>query len=376
MAIATRAGGLGTLRTRRIGGHLPALRPQSHHHAELLLCAAPAAAGRQHRHHISPPLSSSSPPSPARCWGSMSLHSPLDRRRLLVLPACCWPAQPSPSGISLGAGLALLSGPLLGAHHRHLAPDQRHGIQPYDPVLLFPGGRLVVLGATMPSLWIEPSFSTIGSGSSSSASPAASASTADNQAFRYGEASMVAPLDYTQRSLRATLMAFCCFGDIPSWLCSGRPGPASSPAAFISRGARHMLAPRAPQPRPDQPPGQSRAYPAQLSPPGPGLVHLGLGVFWDVGGRCRLQATRRRWWGAIRWPRSCSSPASPRPSSRSSCSRWPRAGSSPSPHARAGWAGMCSAASPSAATAVSFVACLRPAAFGGCLWPSPSSALC
>ena len=54
--------------------------------------------------------------------------------------ACCWSVQPSPSGISLGAGPGAAPGSLLGAHDRHLAQisgtESSHTIR-----LLLPGGR-------------------------------------------------------------------------------------------------------------------------------------------------------------------------------------------------------------------------------------------
>ena len=131
----------------------------------------------------------------------------------------------------------------------------------------------MVLGATMPTLWVQPSFHDwiwfIVVGLSGSFGQFCY-----NQAFRYGEASMVAPLDYLS-IVWATLMGFVVFGDIPSWLVLGGAA-SSSPAASISRGARPCW-PRAPASG-----RMSRLVKAghiRRSFPLRGLVYMGLGVF-------------------------------------------------------------------------------------------------
>jgi len=126
--------------------------------------------------------------------------------------------QPSPSGISLGAGLALLSG--LCWALTIVTSRQISGTESSHTILFYYSlAVVIVLGATMPSLWIEPSlhdwiwFIVVGiSGSFGQF--------CYNQAFRYGEASLVAPLDYLS-IVWATLFGFVIFGDIPSSLVLG-----------------------------------------------------------------------------------------------------------------------------------------------------------
>jgi drug/metabolite transporter (DMT)-like permease len=213
--IATRAGGIGTLRTRRIGGHL--LRSAlnlttmlSFYYALRLLPLADSIAI-----NFAAPLFVTALSGPMlgehvgiRRWSAVAFG----------FAGVLLAVQPSPSGISLGAGLALLSG--LCWALTIVTSRQISGTESSHTILFYYSlAVVIVLGAAMPSLWIEPSlhdwiwFIVVGiSGSFGQF--------CYNQAFRYGEASLVAPLDYLS-IVWATLFGFVIFGDIPSWLVLG-----------------------------------------------------------------------------------------------------------------------------------------------------------
>jgi len=213
--IATRAGGIGTLRTRRIGGHL--LRSAlnlttmlSFYYALRLLPLADSIAinfaARLFVTALSGPMLGEH--VGIRRWSAVAFG----------FAGVLLAVQPSPSGISLGAGLALLSG--LCWALTIVTSRQISGTESSHTILFYYSlAVVIVLGATMPSLWIEPSlhdwvwFIVVGiSGSFGQF--------CYNQAFRYGEASLVAPLDYLS-IVWATLFGFVIFGDIPSWLVLG-----------------------------------------------------------------------------------------------------------------------------------------------------------
>ena len=200
--IATRAGGIGTLRTRRIGGHL--LRSAlnlttmiSFYYALRLLPLADSIA-----------INFAAPLFVTALSGPMLGEHVGIRRWIAVafgFAGVLLAVQPSPSGISLGAGLALLSG--LCWALTIVTSRQISGTESSHTILFYYSLAVVVaLGATMPSLWIEPSFHDwiwfIVVGISGSFGQFCY-----NQAFRYGEASMVAPLDYLS-IVWATLFGF------------------------------------------------------------------------------------------------------------------------------------------------------------------------
>ena len=213
--IATRAGGIGTLRTRRIGGHL--LRSAlnlttmlSFYYALRLLPLADSIAI-----NFAAPLFVTALSGPMlgehvgiRRWSAVAFG----------FAGVLLAVQPSPSGISLGAALALLSG--LCWALTIVTSRQISGTESSHTILFYYSlAVVIVLGVTMPSLWIEPSFHDwlwfIVVGISGSFGQFCY-----NQAFRYGEASLVAPLDYLS-IVWATLFGFVIFGDIPSWLVLG-----------------------------------------------------------------------------------------------------------------------------------------------------------
>jgi drug/metabolite transporter (DMT)-like permease len=215
VGIATRAGGIGTLRTRRIGGHL--LRSAlnlttmlSFYYALRLLPLADSIA-----------INFAAPLFVTALSGPMLGEHVGIRRWLAVafgFAGVLLAVQPSPGGISPGAALALLSG--LTWALTIVTSRQISGTESSHTILFYYSlAVVVVLGAAMPSLWIEPSFHDwiwfIVVGISGSFGQFCY-----NQAFRYGEASLVAPLDYLS-IVWATLFGFAIFGDIPSWLVLG-----------------------------------------------------------------------------------------------------------------------------------------------------------
>lgn len=210
--ISTRAGGIGTLRTRRPGGHLLrsvlnlttmltfyyALR-----RLPLADCIAIGFASPLFTTALSVPMLGERV-GPRR-WIAVAIGF---MGVLLVV-------QPTGTGIGLGAALALLSAlcwSLTQVTSRQMSTtESSHTILFYYSVSV-----VIVLGATMPWLWIEPRgldwlwFLVVGVAGSFG-------QFCYNQAFRYGEASMVSPFDYTGL-IWATLFGFIIFGDLPSWI--------------------------------------------------------------------------------------------------------------------------------------------------------------
>ena len=153
MAIATRAGGLGTLRTRRIGGHL--LRSAlnlttmlSFYYALRLLPLADSIA-----------INFAAPLFVTALSGPMLGEHVGIRRWIAVgfgFAGVLLAVQPSPSGISLGAGLALLSG--LCWALTIVTSRQISGTESSHTILFYYSlAVVVVLGATMPTL-VDPTL--------------------------------------------------------------------------------------------------------------------------------------------------------------------------------------------------------------------------
>jgi drug/metabolite transporter (DMT)-like permease len=234
--IATRTGGIRTLRTRRISGHL--LRSVvnlttmlSFYYALRLLPLADSIA-----------INFAAPLFVTALSGPLLGEHVGPRRWLAVafgFGGVLLAVQPSPSGISLGAALALLSG--LCWALTIVTSRQISDTEPSHTILFYYSlAVVIVLGTAMPRLWIEPSlhdwiwFIVVGiSGSFGQF--------CYNQAFRYGEASAIAPLDYLS-IVWATLFGFVIFGDIPSWLVLG--GAVCIVASSIYIAHREALAAR------------------------------------------------------------------------------------------------------------------------------------
>jgi drug/metabolite transporter (DMT)-like permease len=227
--IARRVGGLATLRTRRFAGHLvrSALNLTTmltfYYALRLLPLADTIAIG------FAAPLFTTALSGPVlkervgvRRWAAVMLGF---FGVLLIV-------QPSSHGINLGAVLALISSlcwSLTQITSRQLsATEPSHTILFYYSVVI-----VVVLGVAMPTVWITPRgldwlwFLVCGLAGSFG-------QFCYNQAFRYGEASMVAPLDYTGL-VWATLMGFIVFGDLPTWLILGGAGVIICSSLYIAR---------------------------------------------------------------------------------------------------------------------------------------------
>jgi drug/metabolite transporter (DMT)-like permease len=140
--------------------------------------------------------------------------------------------QPSMTGISLGAGLALFSSlcwALTIITSRQIsATESSHAILFYYSVSVVIG-----LGALMPAVWIEPAgrdwiwFAVAGVAGSFG-------QFCYNQAFRYGEASLAAPFDYVS-IVWAMLFGFVVFGDIPTWLVIAGAACIVASSIYIAR---------------------------------------------------------------------------------------------------------------------------------------------
>ncbi|HEY7690298.1 MAG TPA: DMT family transporter [Dongiaceae bacterium] len=123
--------------------------------------------------------------------------------------------QPSGAGLSTGTLLALSSAFLYALTlitSRQLSSTERsHTILFYYSCVV-----IVVLGAFMPWYWHTPSWEHwllfIVSGIAGSFGQFFL-----NQAFRYAEASLIAPLDYTGM-IWAILFGFWVWGDVPTWI--------------------------------------------------------------------------------------------------------------------------------------------------------------
>jgi len=140
--------------------------------------------------------------------------------------------QPTAHGINSGAVLALISAfcwSLTQISSRQLSTtESSHTILFYYSIAI-----MVVLGAAMPKVWVTPQgldwlwFLVCGIAGSFG-------QFCYNQAFRYGEASMVSPLDYTGL-VWATLMGFLVFGDLPTGLILGGAAVIIVSSLYIAR---------------------------------------------------------------------------------------------------------------------------------------------
>jgi len=227
--IATRAGGIATLRTRRLGGHLMrsavnlatmltfyyALRVMPLANAIAISFGAPlfvtALAGPMLAEKVGP-----------RRWAAVAFGF---IGVLLVV-------QPGASGIGYGAALALLSAlcwALTMITSRQIsATESSHTILFYYSLAV-----VMVLGAAMPRLWVNPTpgdwiwFIVAGLAGSFG-------QFCYNQAFRYGEASLTSPFDYFGM-VWATIFGFVVFGDIPSWLVIAGASCIIASSLYIAR---------------------------------------------------------------------------------------------------------------------------------------------
>ena len=227
--IAQRAGGLGTLQTRRLAGHL--LRSSlnivtmlTFYYALRLIPLADAIAIG-----FATPLFTTALSGPLlkekvgiRRWGAVALGF---GGVLLIL-------QPSAQGVNLGAILALISAlcwSLTQISSRQLSTTETsHTILFYYSVAI-----MIALGAAMPKVWLTPHgldwlwFLVCGVAGSFG-------QFCYNQAFRYGEASMVSSLDYTGL-VWATLMGFVVFGDLPTHMILGGAAVIVISSLYIAR---------------------------------------------------------------------------------------------------------------------------------------------
>ena len=208
--IAQHNGGLATLKTRRLAGHLirsvlNIVTMLTFYYALQLIPLADAIAIG-----FATPLFTTAFSGPLlkekvgiRRWSAVALGF---GGVLLIV-------QPSGHGVNMGAMLALISA--LCWSLTQISSRQLSGTEPSHTILFYYSvAIIVVLGACMPKLWITPHgtdwlwFVVCGVAGSFG-------QFCYNQAFRYGEASMVSPFDYTGL-VWATLMGFIVFGDFPT----------------------------------------------------------------------------------------------------------------------------------------------------------------
>jgi drug/metabolite transporter (DMT)-like permease len=243
--IAQRNGGLGTLRTQRLAGHL--LRSgfnivtmlTFYYALQLIPLANAIAIG------FAAPLFTTALSGPLlkekvglRRWSAVALGF---CGVLLIV-------QPSARGIDMGALLALISSFCWSL--TQISSRQLSGTEPSHTILFYYSVAIIaVLGVCMPKLWITPHgidwlwFLVCGIAGSFG-------QFCYNQAFRYGEASMVSPLDYTGL-VWATLMGFVVFGDLPTHFIIGGAVVIIASSVYIARReaqlhARRTAAPIAP----------------------------------------------------------------------------------------------------------------------------------
>jgi drug/metabolite transporter (DMT)-like permease len=227
--IATRAGGMGTLRTRRVGGHL--LRSAlnlatmlTFYYALRLLPLADCIA-----------IGFAAPLFATALAGPM-LGEHVGLRRWLAVGfgflGVLLVVQPSGSGVNFGAGLALLSS--LCWALTMITSRQISSTESSHTILFYYSLAVVgVLGAAMPSTWVQPApidwlwFALAGVAGSFG-------QFCYNQAFRYGEASLTSPFDYVGL-VWATLFGFVIFGDIPSWLVMAGAACIIASSLYIAR---------------------------------------------------------------------------------------------------------------------------------------------
>jgi drug/metabolite transporter (DMT)-like permease len=227
--IARQAGGLGTLRTRRLAGHLlrsilNIVTMLTFYYALRLIPLADAIAIG-----FATPLFTTALSGPLlkenvgiRRWSAVALGF---AGVLLIL-------QPSAQGVNFGAILALISA--LCWSLTQISSRQLSTTEPSHTILFYYSvAIMIVLGAVMPKVWITPHgidwlwFLVCGVAGSFG-------QFCYNQAFRYGEASMVSPLDYTGL-VWATLMGFVVFGDLPTRLILGGAAVIIVSSLYIAR---------------------------------------------------------------------------------------------------------------------------------------------
>jgi drug/metabolite transporter (DMT)-like permease len=226
--IAAQNGGLATLRTRRFTGHL--LRSilnlttmLTFYYALRLIPLADAIAIG-----FAAPLFTTALSVPMlkervgpRRWAAVALG--FVGVLLIVQPT---------GGMNVGALLALLSS--LCWSLTLISSRQLSGTEPSHTILFYYSTAVVVgLGATMPTVWIMPQgldwlwFAVCGLAGSFG-------QYCVNQAYRYGEASMVAPLDYTSL-IWATFAGYVVFGQLPTALVLGGAAIIVASSLYIAR---------------------------------------------------------------------------------------------------------------------------------------------
>jgi len=248
MALAARLGGIGTLRTKRLGGH--ALRSLFNLATMLTFYYALDAL----------PLTDSIAIGYAAPLFMTALSVPLLGERvgwrrwsavgvgfLGVLIA----AQPSGAGISTGAlwalAAALFYALTLVTSRQLSTTESSHTILFYYSVFV-----VVALGAVMPWVWVTPRWQDLWlilfTGIAGSFGQFFL-----NQAFRYGEVSLLAPLDYSGL-VWAGLLGFIVWADVPTpAVLTGSAIIISAGVYIVRREAMLRRAPRPAAPDPRQP---------------------------------------------------------------------------------------------------------------------------
>jgi drug/metabolite transporter (DMT)-like permease len=226
--IAAQNGGLTTLRTRRLTGHL--LRSilnlttmLTFYYALRMIPLADAIAIG-----FAAPLFTTALSVPMlkervgpRRWAAVALG--FVGVLLIVQPT---------GGMNVGALLALVSS--LCWSLTLISSRQLSGTEPSHTILFYYSAAVVVgLGMTMPTVWIMPQgfdwlwFAICGLAGSFG-------QYCVNQAYRYGEASMVAPLDYTSL-IWATFAGYIVFGQLPTGLVLAGAAIIIASSLYIAR---------------------------------------------------------------------------------------------------------------------------------------------
>ena len=238
LVVASRAGGLGTLRTRRPGGHL--LRSVlnlatmlTFYYALALMpladVVAIAFAGPLFMTALSVPLLRERV-GPRR-WAAVAIGFV----GVLVI------VRPSTAGVDPAALLALAAAALYAlttiASRQLSATEPSHSILFYYSVAV-----LIATGAVLPWQWTTPGwgdaaiFLLVGvSGSFGQLFLA--------QAFRYGEVSMLAPIDYTGL-LWAILFGFVLWDEVPTWTVLGGAAVVVASTLYIAEREARRRGPR------------------------------------------------------------------------------------------------------------------------------------
>jgi drug/metabolite transporter (DMT)-like permease len=208
-AIATRAGGIGTLRTQRPLGHL--LRSVLNLGTMLTFYYALARL----------PLANAMAIGYAAPLFMTVLSVPMLRERvgprrwtavLIGFIGVVVILRPSEAGLDIGSLLALLSALLYAL--TLITSRQLSGTESSHTILFYYSiAVLVATGAAMPWLWVTPRWNDLWifviAGVAGSAGQYFL-----NQAFRYGEVSLLAPVEYVTL-LWATLFGFAIWGQLP-----------------------------------------------------------------------------------------------------------------------------------------------------------------